>query len=348
MPLTSQYFGTTKDGQEITQYTLTNNNGCQVQLINYGATVTTLTVPDRHGQITDVVLGNKTLDGYESAPAYFGAIVGRYGNRIRNGQFEINRHTYTLATNNGPNHLHGGLQGFDKMVWQAETSASTPSVRLTHISPNGHEGYPGTLTAHVTYTLTTDNTFKIQYHATTDHPTVVNLTNHSYFNLAGSGAIVDHILTLKASHFTPVDDTLIPTGEIRSVKNTPMNFTKPKRIGDHIDANDEQIRYGGGYDHNYVIDHYDQSLQEIATVHDPKSGRTMTVSTTEPGVQFYTGNFLNGSITGKYGHVYGKRSGFCLETQHFPNSPNQSNFPSTLLTPDKIYQSETTYKFSTK
>jgi aldose 1-epimerase len=346
MPPTSQPFGITTDGQDITQYTLTNNSGCQVQLINYGAIVTTLTVPDRNGQPTDVVLGNKTLEGYESTPAYFGAIVGRYGNRIRNGQFELNAHTYTLATNNGPNHLHGGLQGFDKVVWQAEVSESTQSVHLTHISPNGHEGYPGTLTAHVTYTLTHDNTLKIQYHATTDQPTVINLTNHSYFNLAGSGTIEDHILTLKATHFTPVDDTLIPTGEIRPVKNSPMDFTTPTRIGDRIDANDEQMRYGGGYDHNWVLDNWDQSLQEMATVHDPKSGRTMTVSTTEPGVQFYTGNFLNGTIVGKYGHAYNKRIGLCLETQHFPNSPNQPNFPSTQLNPGETYQSETTYKFS--
>lgn len=348
MPLTSQPSGTTTNGQKITQYTLTNTNGCQVKIINYGAIITAITVPDRTGQIADVVLGNSSLQGYECASAYFGAVVGRYGNRIRNGQFTLNAHTYTLATNNGPNHLHGGLQGFDKVVWHAETSESTQSVHLTHISPNGHEGYPGTLTARVTYTLASNNALKIQYHATTDHPTVVNLTNHSYFNLAGSGTIVDHTLTLNASHFTPVDNTLIPTGELRPVAQTPMDFTTPTRIGDRIDAPDEQIRYGGGYDHNWVVDNWDQSLREIATVHDPKSGRVLIVSTTEPGVQFYTGNFLDGSIVGKNNQTYGKRSGFCLETQHFPNSPNQPNFPSTVLTPGETYHSETTYTFSAK
>jgi aldose 1-epimerase len=348
MPLISQFFGTTHDGQEITQYTLTNANGCEVQLINYGAIITALAVPDRNGNVVDVVLGHSTLSDYESASPYFGAIVGRYGNRIQNGQFELHGRTYMLATNNGPNHLHGGLQGFDKMVWKAKASESSLSVHLTHISPNGHEGYPGTLKTHVTYTLTHDNTLKIQYQATTDQPTVVNLTNHSYFNLAGSGTIVDHTIVLHANHFTPVDNTLIPTGEIRSVTNTPMDFTTPTRIGDRIDANDEQIRYGGGYDHNWIVNNADQSLREIATVYDPKSGRTMTVSTTEPGVQFYTGNFLDGSIVGKYDQVYGKRSGFCLETQHFPNSPNQPNFPSTVLNPGETYQSQTTYRFSVK
>ncbi|MBT4139329.1 MAG: galactose mutarotase [Candidatus Latescibacteria bacterium] len=348
MSLTSQHFGTTTDGQDITQFTLTNSNNCQVKIITYGAIVTSITVPDRNGQMADVVLGHDTLEGYQNTPAYLGAVVGRYGNRIRNGQFELNGQTYTLATNNGPNHLHGGLQGFDKMVWQAEVDEPTQSVRLTHTSQSGHEGYPGTLTAQVTYTLTDNNALQIKYHATTDQPTIVNLTNHSYFNLAGQGTIVDHTLKLNASHFTPVDDTLIPTGELRPVQKTPFNFTTPIRIGDRIDANDEQIRQGGGYDHNWVLDAWDQSLKEIAMLRAPHSGRTMTVSTTEPGVQFYTGNFLDGSVVGKGDQTYNKRTGLCLETQHFPNSPNQPNFPSTTLNPGEEYRSETVYTFTTK
>lgn len=348
MSLTSQHFGTTTDGQDVTQYTLTNSNECQVKIITYGAIVTSLTVPNRTGQMTDVVLGHDTLDGYEKTPAYLGAVVGRYGNRIRNGQFELNDTTYTLATNNGPNHLHGGLQGFDKMVWQSKADESTSSVHLTHTSPNDHEGYPGTLTAQVTYTLTDNNALQIKYNATTDQPTIVNLTNHSYFNLAGQGTILDHTIKLNASHFTPIDDTLIPTGVLQPVKNTPFDFTTPTRIGDRIDAIDEQIHHGGGYDHNWVLDNWDQSLKEIATLYEPRSGRTMIVSTTEPGVQFYTGNFLDGSVVGKQNRAYTKRTGLCLETQHFPNSPNQTNFPSTTLNPGEEYQTETVYTFAIK
>lgn len=345
MNITSTPFGTTTDGQEITQFTLANANHCQVQIINYGAAITAIAIPDHKGQIADIVLGYDTLKGYENDTAYFGAIVGRYGNRIQNGRFTLNGQTHVLATNNGPNHLHGGPQGFHKMIWQAQTTDK--GVVLTHISPDGHEGYPGTLTATVAYTLTEQNELKIQYHATTDRPTIANLTNHSYFNLAGTGSILDHILTMKASHFTPVDSTLIPTGEIRPVHNTPMDFTTPTRIGGHIDNTDEQLQHGGGYDHNWVIDDWNKTLREIVYVHDPKSGRTMTVSTTEPGVQFYTGNFLNGTQIGKNQTAYQQRTGFCLETQHFPNSPNQPDFPSTELKPDQAYTSETVYKFST-
>jgi aldose 1-epimerase len=348
MALMSRIFGTTTDGQEITQYTLTHANNCQVKIINYGAIVTSITVPDRGGQMADIVLGHDALDGYANAAGYLGAVVGRYGNRIRNGQFELNGQTCNLATNNGPNHLHGGLLGFNQMVWQARAEESANRIRLTHISPDGDEGYPGTLTAQVTYTLTDSGGLNIQYRATTDQPTVVNLTNHSYFNLAGAGSILDHSLTLNASHFTPVDNTLIPTGEIRPVQNTAFDFTVPTRIGDHIDAHDDQIGHGGGYDHNWVLDGWDQSLRDIAIVHDPHSGRKMTVSTTEPGVQFYTGNFLDGSIVGKQGLPYGKRSGLCLETQHFPNSPNQPNFPRTTINPGEEYRSETVYTFSVK
>jgi len=345
MPLTSQPFGTTTNGHPVTQYTIKNTQGSRVQIINYGAIVTSLIIPDRTGKPTDVVLGYDTLGGYETDAAYLGAVVGRYGNRICNGRFALDGHTYTLATNNPPNHLHGGPQGFHQVIWQAEP-LDEKSLRLTHTSPDGHEGYPGTLTAQVTYTLTEDNALKIAYHATTDQTTIVNLTNHSYFNLTGSGTILDHILTLNASHFTPVDNTLIPTGKIQSVQNTPFDFTHPTRIGERINAQDEQIQFGGGYDHNWVIDNWQKTSQHIATVHAPQSGLTMKVSTTEPGVQFYTGNFLDGTIVGKQGQTYNKRSGFCLETQHFPDSPNQPTFPTTQLTPDQTYQSETTYQFS--
>jgi aldose 1-epimerase len=345
MSLTAQHFGATADGQDITQFTLTNANLCQVQIINYGAIVRSVRIPDSNGKLADVVLGLDTLRAYENAPAYFGAIVGRYGNRIRNGQFALDGQTYTLATNNGPNHLHGGVKGFHQMVWRAEASEAAESVHLTHTSPNGHEGYPGRLTAQVTYTLTGNNALKIAYRATTDQPTLVNMTNHSYFNLAGEGTILDHVLTLNASHFTPVDDTLIPTGEIRSIRNTPMDFTRPTRIGDRLGSDDQQIQYGGGYDHNWVIDHPSPSLTEFANLWDPKSGRRMTVATTEPGVQFYSGNFLDGSLLGSGGRSYVKRSGLCLETQHFPNSPNQPNFPSARLNPGEDFHSETVYTF---
>ena len=343
MTIKQDLFGTTQDGHEITRFTLATNSGSSVQLIPLGATVTSVNVPDKNRQLADVVLGFDTLAEYENNIPHFGVVVGRYGNRIARGKFTLNDQEYTLATNNGENHLHGGNRGYDTAVWETETRDD--SICFTHTSPEGDEGYPGTLTATVTYAFTEQNELKIAYHATTDAPTPINLTNHSYFNLSGSGNILDHELTLNATHFTPVDAGLIPTGEIRTVANTPMDFTSATRIGDRIDTSDEQVQHGGGYDHNWVLNNWDNTLQQIATVHDPHSGRYMRVHTAEPGVQFYSGNFLDGSLTGKNNATYPKRSGLCLETQHFPDSPNQPTFPSTILNPGEIYQTETVYTF---
>lgn len=349
MKLQQDIFGTTQNNQPIERYTLTSATDSQIQIITLGGIITTLTLPDRNGQLADIVLGFDTLTSYETNTAYLGTLVGRYGNRIANGQFTLNNQTHKLATNNGPNHLHGGIQGFNKKIWTA-IPFHTPNeagVHLSYISRDGEEGYPGTLSATVTYTFTDDHTFKITYRATTDKPTHINLTHHGYFNLSSTNTILDHTLKLNASQFTSINNTLIPTGEMQSVQNTPFDFTKAKRIGDHINANNEQIQFGGGYDHNFVIDHWNNTLQHIATVTDPQSGRTMALHTTEPGVQFYTGNFLDGSAIGKNNTAYTKRSGFCLETQHFPDSPNQPQFPTTVLNPGETYQSETLYIFST-
>ncbi|MDP6042171.1 MAG: aldose epimerase family protein [Candidatus Latescibacteria bacterium] len=346
MKINQDIFGKIDSGQSITRFTLTSDTGSSVQLISLGAAVTTLSVPDRNGKIGDVVLGYDTLSGYENDTAYFGAIVGRYGNRIARGKFTLNNSEYILATNNEKNHLHGGIYGFDKVVWQTEIIDD--SIQFTYTSSDGEEGYPGTLTATVAYTFTDQNELKITYGATTDKATPVNLTHHGYFNLSENNHILNHELTLKATHFTPVDAGLIPTGEIRPVSQTPMDFTTSTPIGTRIDANDEQLQYGGGYDHNWVIDNRNGSLQQIATVHDPQSGRTMHVSTTEPGVQFYSGNFLDGTVIGKNGVAYPLRSGFCLETQHFPDSPNKPAFPSTILNPGETYQSKTVYTFLAK
>ena len=343
MNMKQDIYGQTHSGQSVTRFSLTADNGSSVQLSSLGAAITSLSVPDSQGQIGDVVLGFDTLAGWEENVPHFGVVVGRYGNRIAKGKFTLNGQEYTLATNNGQNHLHGGNIGFDRVVWQAEEKDG--NICFTHTSTDGGEGYPGTLTATVTYTFTEQNELKIAYHATADAPTPVNLTNHSYFNLSGQGNILDHELTLNAAHFTPVDSGLIPTGELRAVINTPMDFTSATRIGDRIDADDEQITYGGGYDHNWVLDNWDETLRQFATVHDTHSGRIMRVLTAEPGVQFYSGNFLDGTITGKNGAIYSKRAGFCLETQHFPDSPNQPNFPSTILNPDETYQTKTVYAF---
>jgi aldose 1-epimerase len=346
-----QAFGETPEGVAVDLYTLTNANGVEVRAMTYGGIVLTLRVPDRDGNLGDVVLGYDALDGYLEATPYFGAIVGRYGNRIAGGKFTLDGEEYSLAANNGPNALHGGLQGFDKVVWQAQSFQNEEGVGVvfSYTSPDGEEGYPGTLEATVTYTLTDANELVFDYHAVTDKATPVNLTQHTYFNLAGDGAgtILDHELMLNASHFTPVDSTLIPTGEILSVDGTPFDFTTPTAIGARIDDDDEQIGFGGGYDHNYVLDRGEgDALTLAARVHEPTSGRVMEVSTTEPGVQFYSGNFLDGSITGKGGHVYEQRSGLCLETQHYPDSPNKPDFPSTILQPGQEYRSRTVYRFS--
>lgn len=341
-------FGQTPEGTAVERFTLTNAHGMEVQAMTYGGIILRLHVPDRTGQPGDVVLGYDTLAEYLAANPYFGAIIGRYGNRIAQGRFSLDGQAYTLARNNGPNALHGGVKGFDKVVWQAEPfqNAEAVGIIFTYTSPDGEEGYPGTLTATVTYTLTNANELIFDYHATTDKPTPVNLTQHSYFNLAGQGDILGHELMLAADEFTPVDSTLIPTGELRNVAGTPFDFTRPTAIGARIDAEDEQLRAGGGYDHNFVLRTSTEPLKLAARVYEPTSGRVMEIRTTEPGLQFYSGNFLDGTLTGKGGQVYQHRTGFCLETQHFPDSPNQPSFPSTILRPGQAYRSRTVLTFS--
>jgi aldose 1-epimerase len=346
-------FGKSPDGSEITLYTLTNANGMEVGIINYGAIVVSVKVPDRSGKFADVVLGFDSLDGYEADNPYFGAIVGRYGNRIAKGEFKLDGKTYTLAKNNGPNSLHGGTKGFNKVVWSARDASKPglPAVHLTYVSKDGEEGYPGNLTVDVTYTLTAQNELKIDYALTADKDTVANVTNHSYFNLAGegSGDILKHELTLNAGKFTPVDDTLIPTGELKPVAGTPFDFGKPTAIGARIEQDDQQLKYGKGYDHNWVLNRAaGAAISLAARLHDPSSGRTLEVWTTQPGVQFYSGNFLDGTIHGKSGHVYGPRTGLCLETQHFPDSPNHPNFPTTTLKAGGRLHSTTIFKFSAR
>jgi aldose 1-epimerase len=341
-------FGTTPDGQSVELITLTNAHGMELRVMTRGATITHLRVPDRSGALGDVVLGYDSLAGYLASSPYFGAVVGRYGNRIARGRFSLGGQTYALATNNGPNHLHGGVQGFDKVIWSAETFErdSARGVTFRYVSRDGEEGYPGTLTAALTYTLTDANEVDIAYEAATDKATPVNLTQHSYFNLAGSGDILGHELMLAADRFTPVDSTLIPTGELAPVAGTPFDFTSPHVIGERIGADNDQLRFGGGYDHNFVLNRADTGLVLAARLRDAGSGRTLEIRTTEPGIQFYSGNFLDGSITGKGGMVYRHRSGLCLETQHFPDSPNQAAFPSTILEPGQAYRSRTRWTFT--
>ena len=345
-------FGRTADGQKVELFTLTNAHGIEVRAINYGGIIVSLRVPDRAGHLGDVVLGYDSLDGYLKATPYFGAIVGRYGNRIAKGAFTLEGRTYKLVTNNGPNHLHGGTRGFDKVVWKADPfdGPSGVGVVLTYTSPDGEEGYPGTLNARVTYTLTDRDELSFEYFATTDKATPINLTQHSYFNLAGEGTrdVLDHQLTIDADRYTPVDATLIPTGKLASVAGTPFDFRKATAIGARIEEKDEQIMRGGGYDHNFVLNRKGPGLARVIRLTEPTSGRVIDVSTTEPGVQFYSGNFLDGSVTGKSGHVYRRRYGLCLETQHFPDSPNHPSFPSTILRPGGEYHSKTVLAFSTE
>lgn len=350
--MTRSSFGTLPDGQAVEAFTFTNANGVEVKAISYGGVITSLEVPDKSGQLGDVVLGYDALQGYLDKSPFFGTIVGRYGNRIGKGTFTIDGQTYKLPINNGPNHLHGGPQGFDKKVWKAEPfeRGDAVGVVFTHTSPDGDMGYPGTLQARVTYTLTNDNTLRFDYEATTDKPTHVNLTQHSYFNLAGAGNgdILGHEIEFKADRYTPVDAGLIPTGELALVEGTPFDFRTATAIGARIDADHPQIKAGGGYDHNMVFTRTGSDLETLVTVHEPTTGRTMRVATTQPGVQFYTGNFLDGTITGKGGKVYGKRSGFCLETQHFPDTPNKPAFPTTLLKPGETYRQSTSYTFGVR
>jgi len=338
-------------GEAVQLFTLKNKNGIEASITNYGGIIVTLKTFDGKGLLADVALGFDTLGRYLQPHPYFGAIIGRYGNRIGKARFTLDGVTYTLAKNNGENSLHGGNEGFDKKLWKARTESGgeAQTLVLEYTSPDGEEGYPGTLRTEVGYTLADDDSLRIDYRATTDKKTVVNLTNHTYFNLAGQGQgdILNHEIEIRASRFTPVDAGLIPTGELRSVEGTPFDFRKPRRVGERIDARDEQIRLGGGYDHNFVLDREGEGLSMAARVVEPSTGRGLEVWTTEPGMQFYTGNFLDGTITGKGGKVYPRRSGFCLETQHFPDSPNQAAFPSTVLEPGQEYRSATVWKFVT-
>jgi aldose 1-epimerase len=342
-------FGKTPEGEVVRLYTLRNKNGVEAGILDYGGIIVSLKTPDRKGEFGDIVLGFDNLDGYLGRHPYFGALIGRYGNRIANGRFTLNGEQYTLAQNNGPNALHGGLKGFDKYIWHAEpASDGTQRLRLRLASPDGDEGYPGQMNIAVAYTLTDKNELRIDYSATTSKPTVINLTNHSYFNLAGQGLILDHVLELAAARYTPVDKNLIPTGELAPVAGTPFDFTTPHAIGARIDDAHPQIQAGGGYDHNFVLDGEAGTLRRIARVTHAGTGRVLEAFTTQPGLQFYTGNFLDGTLKGKGGVIYERRAGFCLETQHFPDSPNQPAFPSTMLRPGEEFVSTTVYKFSTE
>jgi aldose 1-epimerase len=345
-------FGKTLDGREVFVYTLKNHGGMEARITNYGGIVLSLLVPDRTGKLDDVVLGYESLRDYLKETPYFGALIGRYGNRIGKGKFTLNGVEYSLATNDGPNHLHGGLKGFDKVVWEVNEQASVPgsSLVLTYQSKDGEEGYPGNLEVKVVYALSDSNELKVQYEAKTDKPTVVNLTHHSYFNLAGAGKgnILKHELFIDADRFTPVGPGLITTGELRPVRGTPMDFTTPTAIGARIGEKDEQLKLGGGYDHNWVLNGHGAGLFLAARVEENTSGRVMEVLTTEPGLQFYSGNFLNGTSIGKGSRAYEYRFGFCLETQHFPDSPNKPEFPSTVLNPGQLYSTTTVYRFSAK
>jgi aldose 1-epimerase len=347
-------YGKTPDGQSVDLYTLTNAHGMQAAITNYGGIVVSLNVPDRKGAMADVVLGFDKLQSYTAKNPYFGALVGRYGNRIAQGKFTLDGRQCTLAQNDNGNHLHGGIQGFNRVVWTVKAAANEkePKLVLSYLSHDGEEGYPGNLDVTVTYTVTDADELKIDYRATTDKPTVVNLTNHSYFNLAGAGSgdVLKHELTINASRFTPVAKGLIPTGELRAVAGTPFDFTKPTAIGARIGADDEQLKLGLGYDHNWVLDRDKDGpqLALAARVSEPTTGRIMEILTTEPGLQFYSGNFLDGSDVGKRGVAYKHRYGFCAETQHFPDSPNKPNFPSTVLKPGEEHPTTTIYRFSAK
>jgi aldose 1-epimerase len=347
----TQPFGSSAEGKPVSIFTLSREGAPTVRITNYGGIIVSIMAPDRAGKTADVIQGFSTLETYLTDRSFQGALVGRYGNRIAKGQFTLDGKTYTLARNNGENHLHGGTVGFNKKLWNASVvkTGSGESLELTYTSVDGEEGYPGTLKATVVYSLTADKGLEIRYAATTDKATVVNLTNHAYFNLAGegSGDVLGQEIQIEADQFTPVDKTLIPTGELRNVKGTPFDLTKPVAIGAHIGDADEQIAFGGGYDHNFVVRGKSDAPRLAARVTDPKSGRVLEVLTTEPGVQFYTGNFLDGSLVGKAGKPYAKRNAFCLETQHYPDSPNKPSFPSVVLKPGETYKQTTIYRFTT-
>jgi aldose 1-epimerase len=342
-------FGKLPDGREVHQYTLSNGTGMTVQTISYGAAITTLSVPDRNGNIADVVLGYDSIDGYINGTAYFGAIVGRYGNRIGKGQFQLDGKQYQLTVNDGENHLHGGKIGFNKVLWDAKILGDS-SIQLQYVSRDGEEGYPGTVTLKVTYTLTEKNELRVDYECITDQPTILNPTQHSYFNLSGSfnNTILDHLLMIEADGITPVDKGLITTGQTVSVAYTPMDFRAPMAIGAHINDQDEQLAFGKGYDHNWVLKGNAGRIRKVAELYEAASGRMMTVFTDQPGLQFYSGNFLDGSAKGKNGIAYQQRTGLCLETQAFPDTPNKPQFPPVTLRPGQTYRQTTIYQFSTK
>jgi aldose 1-epimerase len=348
--ISKKLFGNLPDGTPVDLYTLRNRHGMEVKISNYGGIVVSISVPDKNGQFADVVLGCDNLEGYVKENPFFGALVGRYGNRIANAKFTLNGKEYKLAANNGPNSLHGGLKGFDKVVWEGKSLATPegPALELSYVSKDGEEGFPGNLSVTTVYTLTDDNGLKIEYTATTDKDTVINLTHHSYFNLAGKGDVLNHEVMIHADKFTPTDKNLIPTGELRPVSSTPFDFRKPTTIGARINQDDEQLKIAGGYDQNWVIDKGPGKLGLMARVHEPMTGRVLEVLSTEPGMQFYTGNHLNGKITGKGGWVYTPRSGFCMEPQHYPDSPNHPEFPSVVLKPGQEYHNTIIYRFSVK
>jgi len=340
-----------REERPIILYTLKNSHGVEVRAMNYGGIIQSIRVPDRDGKFADVVLGHDTAEGYIPNPPYIGAVVGRYANRIANGTFTLNGKTYTLPKNDGPNTLHGGTtRTFDKVMWESQPLKDKNGVLFEYLSKDGEEGFPGNLKVRVTYVLTDSNELVIDYEATTDKATPINVSQHSYFNLKGegNGDILDHEIMINADRFTPVDKNLIPTGELRPLKGTPFDFTKSTRIGSRIDDNYEQLTLGHGYDHNFVINRKGAGMTLAARVYEPTTGRVLEVSTTQPAVQFYTGNFLDGSVTGKSGHVYKRRNGLCLETQHYPDSPNHPDFPNTILKPGEKFHQTTAFKFSTK
>ena len=346
MNISKTHFGTTPEGHDAFVYSL-KSDAVEARITNYGGTITSIIAPDRNGKPGDVVLGYETLVEYVNNPRYLGALIGRFANRIGEGKFTLNDVRYQLVQNNGPNHLHGGIKGFDKVVWQATEAVENGNavLRLKYFSKDGEESYPGNLEVEVTYTLADNRELRIDYRAISDKTTIINLTNHSYFNLAGSGTILDHELALNADAFTPIGPSLIPTGEILDVDETPMDFRSRFPIGARIDDAYQQLGFALGYDHNFVLNDSNGLLRQAATVYDPQSGRTLEVLTTQPGVQFYSGNFFDGTIKGKGGVVYEKRSGFCLETQHFPDSPNHSNFPTTVLEPGDVFNETTVFRF---
>ena len=350
--INKEFFGKTSDNVDVSQYTLKNRKGMEVSVISYGGIITSWKAKGRDGKYEDVVLGFDNLRDYENKSPYFGALIGRYGNRIKEGKFSLDGVEYNLAKNNGENHLHGGVEGFDKVIWEVEEEVdeSSASLILRYKSIDKEEGYPGNLDIKVTYTLTNEDELKVRYEAETDKKTIVNLTQHSYFNLSSglSTDVLAHEITIDADYFLPVDKTLIPTGELRDVGQTPFDFREYKAVGDDIDLQDTQLTYGNGYDHCWVLNNQDEGVRFVASAFDPLSGRLLEVFSDQPGIQFYSGNFLDGTLKSREGGNYGFRSGFCLETQHYPNSPNQQSFPSVILNPGEKYDTETIFKFSTR